>query len=327
MLNLHCALTIFLYQCFFFKCRMCACMAIGIDYMGNASQLPCNVIFLSMLRVPFPWLSTTERSNSKYVCYAMHSVFLVWWLGGKQDLLNGYPVTWIIKLGVVSWLGLSHQNYVLSTVSRRAPVLYSAMTSLGSLSVFLPHKVNGGRDNSAQFSVGCKCHSPDLEPPLAPVCIYVTIMIRIDDRTFWFHCLARGLMKKSAEFERPLICQQKVSITFHFPLSFARFRRQDSRALGESLESHTLASLGWEKHTRWKEKFSQLDLARRMASWAWLAFCWKPHFIRSSACPRRIVVMKAFSLLTVSLALSKKVTALLSSCWLAISTSSYHMVK
>lgn len=33
----------------------------------------------------------------------------------------------------------------------------------------------------------------DLELPLAPVCAHVTIMIRIDDRTLWFHCLAKGV--------------------------------------------------------------------------------------------------------------------------------------
>lgn len=181
---------------------------------------------------------------------------------------------------------MSHQNNVFPPCYpslRHCSLLYSVqLWPPSACFLSLPHKVNDGRDNSAQFSGGCKCHSPDLVQPLAPVCFYVTIMIRIDDRTFWFHCLARGLMKKSAEFERPLICQQKVSITFHFPLSLARFRRQDNGALCESLESHTLGSLGWEKHTRWKEKFSQLDLAKRMASWAWLAFCWKPHFIGSS---------------------------------------------
>lgn len=44
----------------------------------------------------------------------------------------------------------------------------------------------------AQFSALSECHSDDLELPLASVCKYVTIMIRIDDRTFWFHCLAKG---------------------------------------------------------------------------------------------------------------------------------------
>lgn len=53
------------------------------------------------------------------------------------------------------------------------------------------NKVNGGRD-FAQLSALSKCQSDDLEFPLAPVCKHVTIMIRIDDRTFWFHCLANG---------------------------------------------------------------------------------------------------------------------------------------
>lgn len=43
-----------------------------------------------------------------------------------------------------------------------------------------------------QFTALSECDSHDLELPLAPVCKYVTIMIRIDDRTFWFHCLAKG---------------------------------------------------------------------------------------------------------------------------------------
>lgn len=42
------------------------------------------------------------------------------------------------------------------------------------------------------FTALSECDSRDLELPLAPVCKYVTIMIRIDDRTLWFHCLARG---------------------------------------------------------------------------------------------------------------------------------------
>lgn len=36
---------------------------------------------------------------------------------------------------------------------------------------------------NAQFSALSECDSDDLELPLAPVCKYVTIMIRIDDRT------------------------------------------------------------------------------------------------------------------------------------------------
>lgn len=54
------------------------------------------------------------------------------------------------------------------------------------------NKVNGGRDHVASFVALSECHSDDLELPLAPVCRHVTIMIRIDDRTFWFHCLAKG---------------------------------------------------------------------------------------------------------------------------------------
>lgn len=67
-----------------------------------------------------------------------------------------------------------------------------ASSSLTSLSSSPLNKVNGGRDHRAHFSALSERDSDDLELPLALVCAHVTIMIRIDDRTFWFHCLGNG---------------------------------------------------------------------------------------------------------------------------------------
>lgn len=64
------------------------------------------------------------------------------------------------------------------------PRVWAASMSVTSSSSYQLNKVNGGRDHGAQFSALSECHSDDLERPLAPVCAYVTIMIRIDDRTF-----------------------------------------------------------------------------------------------------------------------------------------------
>ncbi|KAG7518094.1 hypothetical protein JOB18_024543 [Solea senegalensis] len=74
---------------------------------------------------------------------------------------------------------LEHSIYTLAVSYSQETVTSSSLSSRDPL-----NKVTGGRDHAAQFSALSECHNDDLALPLAPVCEHVTIMIRIDDRTF-----------------------------------------------------------------------------------------------------------------------------------------------